>query len=107
MSNKYCIENVEIIRKYFIHLGKGIGYKRSTTDSKIRDVIEYDRFLDGLDFRRLTELIAINYQNLLRERKWQGKEVSLKTIGQKLDAIMEFYNWVRLQPGYKSKVHEP
>ena len=107
MNNKYCIENVEIIRKYFIHLGKGIGYKRSTTDSKIRDVIEYDRFIDGLDLRRLTEQIAIDYQNLLREKKWQGKEVSLKTIGQKLDAIMEFYNWVRLQPGYKSKVHEP
>lgn len=107
MNNRFCIENVEIVRKYFIHLGKGIGYKESTTDSKIRDVIEYDRFLDGLDFRRLTEQIAIDYQNFLKERKWQGKEVSLKTIGQKLSAIMEFYNWLRLQPSYKSKVREP
>ena len=107
MNNKYCIENVEIIRKYFIHLGKGIGYKKSTTNSKIRDVTEYERYLNGLDFRRLTEQIAIDYQNLLRERKWQGKEVSLKTIGQKLSAIIEFYNWLMIQPGYRSKVHQP
>ena len=107
MKNTYCIENVEIIRKYFIHLRKGIGYKQSTTDSKIRDVIEYERYLNGLDFRKLTEQIAIDYQNSLREKKWHGKEISLKTIGQKLSAIMEFYNWLRLQPGYKSKVHEP
>ena len=107
MKNKYCIENVEIIRKYFIHIHKGIGYKKSTTNSKIRDVTEYERYLNGLDFRRLTEQIAIDYQNLLRERKWQGKEVSLKTIGQKLSAIIEFYNWLMIQPGYKSKVHQP
>lgn len=107
MNNEYCIENVEIVRKYFIHLGKGIGYKKSTTVSKIRDVVEYERSLNGLDFRKLNEQIAIDYQNLLRERKWQGKEVSLKTIGQKLSAIIEFYNWLMIQPGYRSKVHQP
>ena len=76
MKNKYCIENVEIIRKYFIHIHKGIGYKKSTTNSKIRDVVEYERSLNGLDLRKLTEQIAIDYQNSLRAKKWHGKEIS-------------------------------
>jgi len=107
MNNEYCIENVEIVRKYYIHLGKGIGYKKSTTVSKIRDVVEYERSLNGLDFRKLNEQIAIDYQNSLRSKKWHGKEISLKTIGRKLTAIMEYYNWLMVQPGYKSKIHQP
>lgn len=104
MENNYNFENVNIIREYFVRLKEGKGYAQVTSESKLRDVIEFDLYLNGQDYRRLTKEIAIEYKKFLREKKWQGNPIGLKTVSQKLSSIVEFYNWLRIQPRYKSRV---
>ena len=106
MGNQHNEENALILRKYSRWLIGSAGYAESTTNVKLKDVVEFDRKLNGKDFRKLNEDIAVKYKELLRKREWKGKPIGLKTLNQKLKSINEFYTWLRLQPGYRVTVNE-
>ena len=106
MSEKICIENVKIRRDYEKKLGDLKGYSESTVRAKVDEVARYDEFLNGKDFRRLNEEIAVKYKNHLKGLRRKGNLIKLKTINGKLISIIELYEWLRKQPGYRRRVKE-
>ena len=106
MDKKNNIDNVNIRRRYERILGDLEGYAKSTVRTKVDDVGKFDEFLEGKDFRKLNEDMAIKYKNHLKGLMSTEKPIQLKTVHGKLLSVIEFYNWLRKQPGYKRRVKE-
>lgn len=106
MKKIFNINNVKIRREYERILGDVKGYSKRTVRTKLDDVAKFDEFLNGKDFRKLNEDLAIKFKNYLKGLKRNGKTLQLKTVHGKLLSVIEFYEWLLKQPGYKRKVKE-
>ena len=63
---------------------------------KVDDVARFDEFLEGKDFKKLNEDIAVKYKNHLKNFERNGSNLLLRTINGKLLSVIEFYIWLKV-----------
>ena len=98
--------NERIKRKYHEWLDEGDGFSTSTIDQILRSVVLWEEYTDREEFGRLDTEIIKAFKKMLQEKINPVSQLSLTLTTQHhhLLHLHDFYKWLSMQPGYKSKV---
>lgn len=100
------INNERIKRKYYEWLKEGRGFSASTIDQIARSISLWEEYTGIKDFKDLkTETIKAFKKMLQAKINAVTKQpLSLTTQHHHLLYLSDFYKWLSMQPGYKSKI---
>ncbi len=86
--------------KYRIHLRRVGQRDEKTILAALKNIREYERFIDFAGFEVFNEGVADKYVQSLFSRT-----LSLSYISDNLKALRDFLNWLERQRGYRSKIN--
>jgi integrase len=98
--------NERIKRKYFTFLKEAKRYNESTVDTAAKALHRFESYTNYRDFKAFHFEQAVAFKKHLAEQKGQqsGERLSKATLHATLTQIKRFFQWLALQPGYKSRV---
>ncbi len=103
---KSTVQNERIKRKYFIYLIDRKCRDPQTVDAIAASIAKYEQHTGNVDFRKLhiekVRAFKRSLEEALNERT--GKPLSASTKYATLNHLKAFFEWLSLQPGYKSKI---
>jgi integrase len=104
---KHCAENERIKRRYFTFLKEAKRHGEPTVDAAAKALNRFEVYTRFKDFKAFHFQQAIAFKRHLAEQKTQqsGEKLSKATLHATLTQLKRFFQWLALQPGYKSKVH--
>ena len=106
MRNKINLENIKIIRKYFVYLKEVVGLNNAAVDNRMFAIAHYEIFINWRDLKVFNEKIAQDYkQYCIDYKKNNGLSIQKKTIHNKLKAIRELYLWLYQMPAYRNHIN--
>lgn len=106
MRDKFNIENIKIIRKYFVYLKEAVGLNTAAIDNRMFAIAHYEKFINWRDFKVFNENIAQDYkQYCIDYKKSNGLSIQKKIVQNKLKAIRELYFWLYRMPAYQSHIN--
>jgi integrase len=99
-------DNERIKRKYHEWLKEGEGYFTSTIDQTLRSVSLWEEYTDREDFGKLDTETIKAFKKMLQEKIniITKQPLTLTTQHHHLLHLHDFYKWLSMQPGYKSKI---
>lgn len=103
---KYNPENERIKRKYFVFLKDAKGQNQATIDGVAAALTRFESYNKRKSFK------AFHYEQAIAFKKYlaglnsvsTGDKLSKSTIHSTLGHLKAFFQWLCLQPGYKSKL---
>ncbi|MDY0095690.1 MAG: tyrosine-type recombinase/integrase [Candidatus Vecturithrix sp.] len=103
---KYNSGNERIKRKYFTFLKEAKRHSEPTVDAAAKALSRFESHTGYRDFKTFHHNQAIAFKNYLAEQKGQmsGEKLSKATLHATLAQLKRFFQWLALQPGYKSRV---
>ena len=104
---KHCAENERIKRRYFTFLKEAKRHGEPTVDAAAKALNRFEVYTRFKDFKAFHFQQAVAFKRHLAEQKTQqsGEKLSKATLHATLTQLKRFFQWLALQPGYKSKVH--
>ena len=101
--------NERIKRKYFIFLKEAKRYSESMIDAAAKALNRFEVYSKFRDFKTFHSNLAISFKRHLAEQKGQqsGKKLSKATQHSTLTQLKRFFQWLSMQPGYKSRIQYP
>ena len=98
--------NERIKRKYFAFLKEAKRHSEPTVDAVAKALSRFEAYNRYRDFKAFHFEQAIAFKNYLAEQKGQqsGENLSKATLHATLTQLKRFFQWLALQPGYKSRV---
>ena len=106
MRAKINLENIKIIRKYFVYLKEAMGLNEATVNNRMIQIAHYEKFINWRNFKVFNEKIAQDYkQYCIDYKKSNGLYIQKKTVQNKLKAIRELYLWLYNMPMYRSHIN--
>jgi integrase len=98
--------NERIKRKYFSFLKEAKRHSEPTVDAAAKALSRFEAYTRYRDFRAFHFEQAIAFKNFLAGQKGQqsGDKLSKATLHATLTQLKRFFQWLALQPGYKSRV---
>ena len=98
--------NERIKRKYFTFLKEAKRYNESTVDSAAKALSRFESYTNCRDFKAFHFEQAVAFKKHLAEQKGQqsGENLSKATLHATLTQLKRFFQWLALQPGYKSRI---
>jgi integrase len=106
MTKKHHPTNERIKREYFEFLREAKRHDESTVDAAAKAIHLFEEYNRYKDFKAFHYDQAVGFKKSLAERKAirSGERLSKATIYATLQALKRFFEWLALQPGYKSRV---
>ena len=98
--------NERIKRKYFAFLKEAKRHSEPTVDAVAKALSRFEAYNRYRDFKAFHFEQAIAFKNYLAEQKGQqsGENLSKATLHATLTQLKQFFQWLAMQPGYKSRV---
>jgi integrase len=102
----YNPANERIKRKYFVFLKEAKRYGEPTVDTAAKALDRFEVYTKYRDFKTFHFEQAIAFKRYLAEQKGQksGNKLSKATMHTTLIQLKRFFQWLALQPGYKSRI---
>jgi integrase len=103
---KHNPENERIKRKYFAFLKEAKRHSEPTIDAAAKALNRFEVYGKYRDFKSFHFEQAIAFKRHLAEQKGQasGKKLSKATLHATLCQLKRFFQWLSMQPGYKSRI---
>ncbi len=103
---KHNPENERIKRKYFTFLKEARRHSEPTVDAAAKALSRFEDYTKHRDFKAFHFEQAVAFKNYLAEQKGQqsGERLSKATLHATLTQLKRFFQWLALQPGYKSRI---
>jgi integrase/recombinase XerD len=103
---KHNANNERIKRKYFIFLNEAKGQTECTVDGVAKSVSRFESYTKYRDFKTLhIEQVPGFKKHLAKQTNEQtGKPLSKATLHSTLGQLKSFFQWLAMQPGYKSRI---
>ena len=98
--------NERIKRKYFTFLKEAKRYSEPTVDTAAKALSRFESYTSYRDFKAFHFEQAVAFKKQLAEQKGQksGDNLSKATLHSTLTQLKRFFQWLALQPGYKSRI---
>lgn len=105
MTVYFNAKNERIKRQYFEYLKEAKKYSISTIDNVRKSILRYEEYTKLKDFS-LSKKQAIGFKKYLSNLKANrtGEKLSLSTKNSNVNNLKDFFKWLSLQKGYKSKI---
>ena len=102
----FNVQNERIKRKYYEWLKEGRGFSASTIDQIARSISSWERYIEMEDFKKLDTETIKAFKRMLQAKTnpLTRQPLSLTTQHHHLLYLSDFYKWLSMQPGYKSKI---
>ncbi len=102
---KHNPENERIKRKYFTFLKEAKRHSEPTVDAAAKALSRFEEYTKYRDFKAFHYEQAVAFKNYLFEQKGQqsGERLSKATLHATLTQLKRFFQWLALQPGFKSR----
>lgn len=103
---KHHPDNVRIKREYFVLLKEAKGQSEDTVDAVAKALARFEADTQHRDFKAFHFEQAVAFKRRLAERdsKSTGDKLSKATQYATLAHLKRFFQWLALQPGYRSKL---
>lgn len=103
---KHNPANERIKRKYFAFLKEAKRYSEPTVDAAAKALNRFEVYSKFRDFKAFHFEQAISFKRHLAEQKGQRseKKLSKATLHATLAQLKRFFQWLAMQPGYKSRL---
>jgi integrase len=103
---KHNASNERIKHRYFGFLKEAKRQSEPTVDGAAKALDRFEEYTGWRDFKTFHFQQAIGFKRKLVEQKSQksGKELSKATLHATLTQLKRFFEWLALQPGYKSRL---
>jgi integrase len=98
--------NERIKRKYFFFLREAKRHSEPTVDAAAKALNRFEVYTKFRDFKAFRFEQAIAFKKHLAQQKGQksGEKLSKATLYATLTQLKRFFQWLALQPGYKSRI---
>ena len=98
--------NERIKRKYFTFLKEAKRYSEPTVDTAAKALSRFESYTSYRDFKAFHFEQAVAFKKQLAEQKGQksGDNLSKATLYSTLTQLKRFFQWLALQPSYKSRI---
>ncbi len=105
--SKYNPENVRIKHKYLMFLKEAKRQDESSIDAVAKALIRFEEYTGFKNFKTFHFKQAIGFKNNLAKQDNQqtGKKLSKATLNSTLRHLKNFFQWLSMQAGYKSRVN--
>lgn len=103
---KHNASNERIKRKYFIFLKEAKRQNESSVDAVAKAISRFETYTKYRDFKAFHFEQAVGFKNHLAKQTNQqtGKPLSKATMNSTLGQLKSFFQWLAMQPGYKSRI---
>ncbi len=103
---KHHPDNERIKREYFVLLKEAKGQSEDSVDAVAKAIARFEADTQHRDFRAFHFEQAVAFKRRLAERdsKTTGEKLSKATQYATLAHLKRFFQWLGLQPGYRSKL---
>lgn len=103
---KHNAQNTRIKREYFHYLKEARRRDDASIDQVAKALTRFEEATGHKDFKRFHREQAVAFKKRLATEKAErtGKPLSKATVHSTLSALREFFIWLAMQPGYKSKI---
>ena len=103
---KHNPANERIKRKYFVFLKEAKRHSEPTVDAAAKAMSRFEVYTRYRDFKDFHFQQAVAFKKHLAQQKGQrsGKRLSKATLHATLTQLKRFFQWLALQPGYKSRI---
>ena len=101
---KHNPNNERIKREYLTFLKEAKRKSEPTVDAAAKALNRFEEYTKFRDFKAFHQRQAIAFKNHLAEQKAlkSGENLSKATLNSTLNHLKRFFQWLALQPGYKS-----
>jgi len=98
--------NERVKRDYFAFLKEAKRHSEPTVDAVAKALNRFEVYTKHRDFKAFHYEQAIAFKNHLAEQKGQqsGEKLSKATLHATLTQLKRFFQWLAMQPGYKSRI---
>ncbi len=103
---KHNSENVRIKRKYLIFLKEAKRQHEASIDGVAKALSRFDEYNKYGNFKRFHFQQAVGFKSHLSKQDNQqtGKKLSKATLNTTLRHLKDFFQWLAMQTGYKSRI---
>ena len=104
---KYNSINERIKREYFAFMKEAKRQSETTVDAAAKALNRFEEYTGYKDFKVFHFKQAIAFKKHLAKQKGQrsGKKLSKATLHSTLTQLKRFFQWLSMQPGYKSRIN--
>ena len=104
---KHHPDNERFKRKYFVFLKEAKRQNESSVDAVAKSINRFESYTKWRDFKAFHFEQAVCFKaHLAKQRNGQtGAALSKATMNSTLRALKTFFQWLAMQPGYKSRVN--
>lgn len=104
---KHHPDNERVKRRYFVFLKEAKRQNEASVDSAAKAISRFESYTKSRDFKAFHFEQAVGFKADLAKRRNEqtGKPLSKATLNSTLRALKAFFQWLALQPGYKSRVN--
>jgi site-specific recombinase XerD len=103
---KHNAKNERIKRQYFIFIKEAKRQNEASVDAVAKAISRFESYTKYKDFKTFHFQQAIGFKKHLAQQKNQqtGKKLSKATLNSALRQTKTFFQWLAMQPGYKSRI---
>lgn len=103
---KYNANNERIKRQYLIFLKEAKRQNESSIDGVAKAISRFETYTNYRDFKAFHFEQAVGFKKHLAKQTNQrtGKPLSKATMNSTLGQLKSFFQWLAMQPGYKSRI---
>ena len=104
---KYNANNERIKRQYFAFLKEAKRQNESSVDAVAKAISRFEVYNKYRDFKAFHFEQAVGFKHHLAKQPNQktGKPISKATMHSTLGQLKAFFQWLAMQPGYKSRIN--
>lgn len=104
---KYNANNERIKRQYFIFLKEAKRQNESSVDAVAKAISRFEAYTKYRVFKAFHFEQAVGFKHHLAKQTNQrtGKPLSKATMNSTLGQLKGFFQWLSMQPGYKSRIN--
>ena len=102
---KYNANNERIKRQYYVFLKNAKGLSEQMVDAAAKALSRFENYNKYRDFKAFHFEQAVAFKDYFAEQKGQsGEKLSKATLHATLTQLKRFFQWLAMQPGYKSRI---
>src|SRR5712692_9331409 len=103
---RHNAENERLKHRYFAYLKEARRHGEETVDATAKALNRFECYTNHRDFRAFHSEQAIAFKRHLAEQRAakSGERLSKGTLNATLAQLKRFFQWLSLQPGFKSRI---